>query len=604
MTRVEEFDTFYDSTRRHLLHLTYALCGDRNVATAAVTEAYERAWQHWSKLRTQDSVAYLRNEAWRLSLFERGTHPWRRRHEEDSDLALITALQRLSQGSRRLIVLQTLAEVSLETAARDVGWTDEVAVHATEEAIGDLEATLSAGLDDIERRLRDLGRVTQRVTLPRASSIRRRSRSRTRRNTLVGVATATVVVVGAGLLSTQHAPMNRADASPGREQIGAETPTVADPTRGIGVDRLLDSTQMTVLDPTAGWSVASTTTDSAEARPTSVCVPDRTPGRRAAKVLVRTYAAAGTTHETSRQAIEVSHTTDASTRAYDEMVRAYADCSDPRVQLVDNWTVNQPSGPTQILQLRSWAAPTRTITVAITHAGAAMTVLEHEVDGTTGPNIARFAQVSSESIRMVCADAGGACPTSASAVPALPPATSHDKAFLGVIDLPPVSTVDDAWAGTTVTSADPNPAATLCDDAAFDGKRVQSARSRVFVIPASKQLPKQFGVAETIARFDRPKDASRFVATVGAAIDRCPKSNLSASLDQESTVKSPGIRGRTWRVTFEVDANTRAYYRVALVRRGRDVAQVTMSPTKAFDVAPPTFQAVAERAAARLAYLD
>ncbi|MGH3423331.1 MAG: hypothetical protein ACRDO8_01305, partial [Nocardioidaceae bacterium] len=78
MTRVEEFDTFYNSTRRHMLHLTYALCGDRNTAAATVAEAYRHAWQQWPKLRGRDSLAYLRNEAWRLSVFERGKHPWRR----------------------------------------------------------------------------------------------------------------------------------------------------------------------------------------------------------------------------------------------------------------------------------------------------------------------------------------------------------------------------------------------------------------------------------------------------------------------------------------------------------------------------------------------
>ncbi|MCW2799325.1 MAG: hypothetical protein JWQ70_797, partial [Aeromicrobium sp.] len=48
---------------------------------------------------------------------------------------------------------------------------------------------------------------------------------------------------------------------------------------------------------------------------------------------------------------------------------------------------------------------------------------------------------------------------------------------------------------------------------------------------------------------------------------------------------------------------TRVYYRMSVVRRGDDVAQVTFTPTTGFDTSAKEFAAVAARAGARLRYI-
>ncbi len=57
-----------------------------------------------------------------------------------------------------------------------------------------------------------------------------------------------------------------------------------------------------------------------------------------------------------------------------------------------------------------------------------------------------------------------------------------------------------------------------------------------------------------------------------------------------------------WRVSVEVTKGNRAYYRMSLIRRGADVAQVTFTPAGTYDISQKTFKAMAVRAATRLKY--
>ena len=80
MTRVDEFNSFYSATSAQALQVTYAVCGNRQVAQEATVDAYRRAWRDWSKIRQRNPLGYVRTEAWKLTGLSRGTHPLRRKH--------------------------------------------------------------------------------------------------------------------------------------------------------------------------------------------------------------------------------------------------------------------------------------------------------------------------------------------------------------------------------------------------------------------------------------------------------------------------------------------------------------------------------------------
>jgi hypothetical protein len=144
---------------------------------------------------------------------------------------------------------------------------------------------------------------------------------------------------------------------------------------------------------------------------------------------------------------------------------------------------------------------------------------------------------------------------------------------------------------------------TQCDRASFKGEDVLRAQSRVFVIPEARELPKEFGVAETVGHFRSVAAAKKFVATITKRMKKCEDDSLSARVDQTMPVTSGEAHGTVWRIGLEVTKKSRIYYRVALVRRGADVAQVTFTPAGSYDISQKVFRTLAARAGQRLVYM-
>lgn len=602
MTRVDEFNSFYSATSGQVLQVAYAVSGNRQVAQESTVDAYRRAWRDWPKIRQHNPLGYVRNEAWKLTGLSRGTHPLRRKHEEDSDTALLDALASLSGDDRRLIALMTLGDIDLEEASREVGLAAEEGIENVTTALTTLEQTLGQSIGEIERRMHNLSVITTKLPLPPAAAVRTLARRGRRRNTVALVAAALAFIVLGGFTITDGDSLARSTDLPAREKIGAERPDQTLMAQKLDASNLLTVSQVKTLDPARPWKVVNTDTDVNNTVPYATCPTKRFADADPLRVFVRTYETGALDHERVAQAIEVSRSDAVAAEAYKRLVGWYSDCEHPRVQLVDSYTVKRPFGDFQILRLRSYRFPERTFTVGFSHSGSVTSTLVHEVDSTKAPSINAFARTLNDSVSRLCVASGGTCTNSIEVTRSDPPATTLAPSFLGIVDLPPIAAVDKVWAGTSLTDKT-NPAATLCDKATFTGKSIAHASSRIFLIPEATELPTLFGVAETTARFDSTKAASNFVAKVGARVEKCPKANLSASLDQRKTIKTATTTGKVWRFGFDVGRKSKIYYRMALIRRGKDVAQVTFTSATKYDISRSEFEQLAVRAGQRLIYM-
>jgi DNA-directed RNA polymerase specialized sigma24 family protein len=601
MTRVDEFNSFYSSTFADAVQVTYAVCGDRQVAFEATVDAYRRAWRDWTKIRNHHPLGWVRNEAWKLTALSRGTHPLRRRHEEDSDTQLLEALAELSVDDRRLIVLMTLGNTDLEEASREVGVPAEEGIESVTSALASLEAALRQGIDTIERRMHGLASATDSLEVPPAAMVRTAAKRGRQRNTVLLVAAAVVAILGGGLVATDGDALASNSALPQRQKFGAERRDVLLDSEKIDKGNLLSAAQVSTLDPESTWKTEGTDENVDNTTPYATCPTQRYADKDPLKVFVRTFNATGVTEERVAQAIEVSRSEAVANQTYARLVQWYSDCEHPRVQLVAAYTVDRPFGDFKILRLRSHRSPERTFTVGFSHSGTITSTLVHEADGPSGPPIRVFARTLNDSVAKVCKDSNGECTDRILVRQTDPPPTSEAPSFLGIVDLPPISNVDKVWAGASVP-AKTNPAATQCDNAKFTGKDVTHAGSRIYVLYKATTLPKQFGVAETVGRFSSPAKAKAYVKKVSKRLDACSDKNLSAKIDQHESFKNGNYSGDVWRVSVEVTKGSRAYYRTSLIRRGSDVAQVTFTPAGKYDISQKTFEAMAMRAATRLKY--
>lgn len=601
MTRVDEFDAFYSSTQRVTLVTTYAKCGDRDVAREATIEAYRHAWRQWSRVSAADPASFVRAEAWKITALARGAHPFRRRRSHDTDHALLAQLADLDQPSRRLISLMTIADVDLDEAAREVGVDDESALELASRGFSRVEEGLGVTIDEVVERMRALAVVTAPLDLPSAGEVRRSATRGARRNAVVLVAVALAVALFGGAFVAQGDAMARQSALPDREKIGAESRDVVLDSHNIGTDDLLSSGEVANLNPDAAWSVEATDTDPANQTPYATCPTTRFADPDPLKVFVRAFT--DDADDRVAQAIEVSRSEEASEAAFSRLVSFYAGCEHPRTRLVDAYRVERPFGDFQILRLQSYRSPARFITVGLAQSGTLTSTLVHESPGTERTDVRQFARVLNESISRVCADSGGDCSERFTVTSALPPAVGKYPSFLGVVDLPPVKTIDSVWSASAPAAVtNQNPTATVCDDTTFTGKSVTSAQSRVFAIPEAEVLPDQFALTQTVARMSSPKAAKKFVDGIAKRIDECEDGDLPATVDDEKRVRGSGFAGTSWRVGLEIGKDRTVHYRMGVVRRGADVTQVLFPPAGKYAISGGEFRAVLKRAGERLAY--
>jgi RNA polymerase sigma-70 factor (ECF subfamily) len=134
MRETNDFDAFYAATSRRLVGQVFAMTGDLSEAEDAVQEAYARAWQRWSSISDyHDPEAWLRTVAYRITVNawwkaknRLAAHLRSSRHTELSGLspdlvALVSALRKIPEAQRRVIVLHHLVDLSVDQIALEIG---------------------------------------------------------------------------------------------------------------------------------------------------------------------------------------------------------------------------------------------------------------------------------------------------------------------------------------------------------------------------------------------------------------------------------------------------------------------------------------------------
>jgi RNA polymerase sigma-70 factor, ECF subfamily len=133
MPKADDFDQFYATTSRRLVGQLFAMIGDLTEAEDAVQEAYIRAWQRWPRIRGyHDREAWIRTVAYRISVNSWSkarnrltAHHQASRHAEQPEmspdlLTLVSALRKIPEPQRRVIVLHYLVGLSIEEIAAEV----------------------------------------------------------------------------------------------------------------------------------------------------------------------------------------------------------------------------------------------------------------------------------------------------------------------------------------------------------------------------------------------------------------------------------------------------------------------------------------------------
>ncbi len=594
------FNDFYADTAQQTLLVIYAMCGDRNVAQESVNEAYEQAANVWDKISAANPEAYVRDAAWHRILLNRTQHPLRRHDESGADTELLDALQKLPADTRRLIVLLTVGGLDIEQAAPELQISIDDGLPLVSSGLAALQESLGTDIAALERRLIDLGSVTGKMTIPGGDQIRESARATKLRNTIIGVAVASLGILGTGIAVAADGPFQIETSLPQRKQIGNEgTDQVLIASR-FNEEHLLTPGQLEAMNPKVQWEVTATESDVDGDIPYATCPTERFANENPLHTFVRTFEGTGSTPNRLAQAIEISKTQSEAEEAFQKTVAWFAECQHPRVQLTESYLVERPTGDFLILRLQSHRDKLRTFTVGLSQNGAISMAIVNETEGNKGPNIEAFANMMNESVYRLCVESGGECPRNFKVLETTPPSAAADPAFLGVVDLPPVPSVDSIWAASEAKASKENTAQTLCEAASWNKALKDSKASRVFVMPEAG-LPDRFGLTQTVAAFESDKEATRWLTNAEAAMETCPRRVLSIDIEDRMELNKFSNAGKVYSLSVRVEDGT-ARVRTGFVRRGNVVSQVTLTAVDQYDMSNKSFKALLERAGQRLVY--
>jgi len=108
-------------------------------------------------------------------------------------------------------------------------------------------------------------------------------------------------------------------------------------------------------------------------------------------------------------------------------------------------------------------------------------------------------------------------------------------------------------------------------------------------------------MTQTLGKFDSVEAADRFLDRVDTSIRGC--SDRQVSLEVPATAEVDEPQGATYEISLTLSESESLSLRVALIRVGNRVAQVTFTPTQRFDLNTYKLNVLVQRAALRITQL-
>lgn len=625
MRSPEAFDDFYVETRDHLLLETYALTGDLPAARTAVRDCFAVAWHHWPKVsRLDDAGAWIRPLAHTRALHRHAARPWHRDKGLDDEVrATLEALAKLSGQERKALVLTTLSPMPLADIAREVGLPQAETERALQSATSRFAMTLDVASTDVRSRLEALRAPLADSRWPRSTIIRRAGTARRRTHTLIGSAAVIAAVLVSGTVvasgGAEPSTLDQESALPGvtlLEVTDGDAPAL-DPAD------LVTTGQVERYGRDLTWDEGETSDNLAGSGLVMPCQQTRfadPAGEGAlmrsftgtAEVVKKTRTGQGTKARSVRttrledrssavEFVELSADSAQAEAAYEVTRGWYADCQDPRVQLLSTDKVRRVGDEATLLTLRTWNKTPSRITVGLARTGQlTVTTL---VRSTGAPVSARAAAAGlAAAVNALCGTPGaGACAGPPRTRSSEPYPVGRPPGMLAAVDLPPVTGAVGPWVGTDPERARVNFASTRCDNTQFRGKGMKHTLTRTFLFPAKKQVD-TFGLTQTVATM-KTAQAGKFVDEVRNRIQRCGEANLGTSVGTLVNRVGKDDELTVWDLGVEISDNRTMQFWMAIMRDGNSVSQVGFTPAEGMTMARDDFAAIAERALERLSNL-
>lgn len=606
----DEFDTFYADARGPMLLETFALTGDLAAGRSAVRDAFVVTWHHWRKAtRKDDPYNWMRPFAWSRAGRNHQIHIWRKDpHLPEVVEELLAELDKLSTPGRKALVLRHLSSLDMPDLARVVGLPLEETERELARATVLLTNSFGIDEDELGDLLDELSAVTDQVTWPRATMIRRTGAARRRSHTVLGaVGAAAILVLGGSLVARGDHPAAELDAGriTGSVEVPAGRDAAPEPPKLLAPDSLLKVDQVASVAPTLAWQETLTTDNSGEEPTLAPCQPARFADMSGLDTFVRQFDATGPKKQSATviESVELSRTPEAAARTYQRVQRWFGNCANPRTQLTQTMSITGVGAEGMQFRYRTWTKSPETFTVSVARTGRlTMTTVDVMRKVRKAPTPEQSAQLLADAVTGQCTGSSAELATECATAPVLTPveplSLGRPRGMLREVDLPPVSGAKGSWLGTKASISTDLLAPSQCARVPF-GNATPSTRSRQFLFP---KMPgeKTFGLTQVTSVMPSGKAAKKFTATLRDQIATCEKNELGTSVRELVSKSTKKTDLAVWVLTVELSDDASTHYLLGTARNGTRVTQVGLVPSERLTVSDPDFTELTRRALERL----
>ncbi|MEV5963261.1 hypothetical protein AB0L70_15940 [Kribbella sp. NPDC051952] len=426
----------------------------------------------------------------------------------------------------------------------------------------------------------------------RAAAREARRQKARKRNQTIAAGAAVVVLVGGGGVAALNA--FGGDKSPGPKVGNGPSDDKPSDSKVLADDKaLLDITTAKKLGTTGAWAITKTAEGSDAPEKSFVCQSQRFADPAGQRTWVRTLTNA-TTKDTAVQYVEVSNDKAAAGKAYSSIVGWLSSCAVPQTRLVASY-VTTGVGERGVIAVYETPSGTKTRykTIAVSLAGQATSVLEHDSLAASPPKPDAMLATATAGVQKLCTQSGGCGAGAAVATVSLLPFTDT-PGFMTSVDLPTLSQIKTPWVAVAAATG----SGTTCEKIDLKKTKPVKASTYTYVTPDAG-VATEFGLDDTVIKFASATVAKNFVTGIRKNVDGCGKAVSNATAKSTGSISTPSIKGETWRATYDTGGGKKFTYRIGIASAGTQAVYLLFPVLEDLDITDTDFNQTLTRAAER-----
>jgi hypothetical protein len=429
----------------------------------------------------------------------------------------------------------------------------------------------------------------------RAAAREARRQKARKRNQTIAAGVAVVVLVGGGGVAALNA--FGGDKTPDPKAGSSVSDDKPSDSNVLADDKaLLDAAGAKTLGATGTWAVTKTADGNSAPDTAFACQAQRFADPAGLRTWVRTFQNA-TTKDTAVQYVEVSNDKAAALKTYNSVVHWLSQCTAPQTRLSSGY-VTAGVGERGVIAVFGQVPGSKTKykTVAVTLAGQATMVVEHDTLAATPPKPDLVLAAANAAAKKVCAQSGG-CGTGAPvAKPALLPNVDA-PGFMASVDLPLLAEINKPWVSAPAAKGNSSGG---CEKIDFTKAKATKFGTVTYVTPEAK-VPTEFGLDDTVAKFPTATAAASYLSQIRKNVDSCEKNVSNAKVESTGNIQTSTIKGESWKATYDTGDGKKYIYRIGVAGSGDRMVYVLFPVLKELDITDTAFNDTVARAVDRSA---